>query len=507
MSTKNRILFGFILIKIIFHYFLIDPGYDLHRDEYLHLDQGKHLDWGYMSLPPLTSFFSYIILILGNGTLWVKFFPAVFGALTILVVWKTIEALKGNLFALILGATSILFSAILRLNILYQPNSFDILAWTTFYFAIVKYIQSEHSKWLYFSAVIFAIGFLNKYNVVFLILGLLPALLLTTHRTLFLKKHFYFSMALALVIISPNLIWQYKNDFPVFHHLNELAKTQLENVNRGDFLKAQVLFFFGSLFVLLAAFISFFSYQPFKKYVVFFWSFVFTLFIFVYFKAKGYYAVGLYPILIAFGSTYIGELLNEKWKLYVRPVALLLPLVLFLPFLKVVFPINSPEVIQQKIESYKKLGMLRWEDGKEHNLPQDFADMLGWKELAHKVDSAYYTSPEGTLVLCDNYGQAGAINYYSKIPGMQAVSFNADYINWFPLDAQIKNIILIKESKNAEIDKKKKSEQFDLVLKFDAVTHPYAREYGTTIFLLKNAKTDINSLLKKAIAEEKKDHN
>lgn len=507
MSTKNRILFGFILIKIIFHYFLIDPGYDLHRDEYLHLDQGKHLDWGYMSLPPLTSFFSYIILILGNGTLWVKFFPAVFGALTILVVWKTIEALKGNLFALILGATSILFSAILRLNILYQPNSFDILAWTTFYFSIVKYIQSEHSKWLYFSAVIFAIGFLNKYNVVFLILGLLPALLLTTHRTLFLKKHFYFSMALALVIISPNLIWQYKNDFPVFHHLNELAKTQLENVNRGDFLKAQVLFFFGSLFVLLAAFISFFSYQPFKKYVVFFWSFVFTLFIFVYFKAKGYYAVGLYPILIAFGSTYIGELLNEKWKLYVRPVALLLPIVLFLPFLKVVFPINSPEVIQQKIESYKKLGMLRWEDGKEHNLPQDFADMLGWKELAHKVDSAYYTSPEGTLVLCDNYGQAGAINYYSKIPGMQAVSFNADYINWIPLDSQIKNIILIKESKNAEIDKKKKSEQFELVLKFDAVTHPYAREYGTTIFLLKNAKTDINSLLKKGIAEEKKDHN
>ncbi|KKX47100.1 hypothetical protein L950_0228290 [Sphingobacterium sp. IITKGP-BTPF85] len=28
--------------------------------------------------------------------------------------------------------------------------------------------------------------------------------------------------------------------------------------------------------------------------------------------------------------------------------------------------------------------MLTWEDGKEHQLPQDFADMLGWKELAKK---------------------------------------------------------------------------------------------------------------------------
>jgi hypothetical protein len=26
--------------------------------------------------------------------------------------------------------------------------------------------------------------------------------------------------------------------------------------------------------------------------------------------------------------------------------------------------------------------MLRWEDGKNHNLPQDFAEMPGWKEMA-----------------------------------------------------------------------------------------------------------------------------
>jgi hypothetical protein len=31
--------------------------------------------------------------------------------------------------------------------------------------------------------------------------------------------------------------------------------------------------------------------------------------------------------------------------------------------------------------------MYRWEDGKNHTLPQDFADMIGWKELAVKVDS------------------------------------------------------------------------------------------------------------------------
>ena len=80
-----------------------------------------------------------------------------------------------------------------------------------------------------------------------------------------------------------------------------------------------------------------------------------------------------------------------------------------------------------------------------------------------------------------------------------------DLLSSCPGGKEYRELLTINRKKRR--DEKKKSEQFDRVLKCDAVTHPYAREYGTTIFLLKNAKTDINSLLKKAIAEEKKDHN
>src|SRR4249920_1469408 len=76
-------------------------------------------------------FFLFHLLLPGLHTLfWVKFFPATYGALTIYIVWKAIEELNGNLFALILGSTCVLFSALLRLNTLYQPNSFDVLSWT-----------------------------------------------------------------------------------------------------------------------------------------------------------------------------------------------------------------------------------------------------------------------------------------------------------------------------------------------------------------------------------------
>lgn len=505
MSKKKLLLFVFMIAKIAMHYWLINPVYDLHRDEYLHLDQAKHLDWGYLSVPPVTSWVSYLILLLGNDVFWVKFFPALFGALTLLVVWKTVEELKGNLFALILASVSVLFSAVLRLNILYQPNSLDILLWTMLYFAVVKYIGSENPKWLYFLAISFGLGFLNKYNIVFLLLGLFPALFFSEHWKLLQKRHFYFAMLLALCLVSPNLFWQYQHDFPVFGHLNALAKTQLENINRIDFLKEQILFFIGSIWLILGALLSFWLYPPFRKYRIFFWSFVFSLLLFVYFKAKGYYAIGLYPILLAFGAVSCEIFLKENWKIYLRPVAMLLPIILFFPILKVAFPIYSPAVIQQNLQSYKDLGLLRWEDGKDHDLPQDFADMQGWRELAKKVDSAYETLDrnEYTLVLCDNYGQAGAINFYSKYADIQAVSLNADYINWFRLDKPIKNVILVQESTDTDKERKRERELFETVVHWGEITNPYAREKGTAIYLLKNAQKDINEILKKEILNEK----
>ena len=149
MKTRNLVLFGLILLKFILQYTLIDPVYELHRDEFLHLDQARHLAWGYTSVPPVTSWFSWIIMQLGNGVFWVKFFPALFGVLTLVVVWKAIEELKGGWFALLLGGFSVVFSTLIRLNMLYQPNSFDILAWTLLFYTILKFIHSRNSQWLW----------------------------------------------------------------------------------------------------------------------------------------------------------------------------------------------------------------------------------------------------------------------------------------------------------------------------------------------------------------------
>ena len=502
--TKNFILLGFILAKFLLQYLLNNSFYDLHRDEYLHLDQPNHLAWGYLSVPPVTSWISYTISFLGGSIFWIRFFPAMFGALTMLVVWKAMEELKGTLFALILGSTCMLLSVFVRLNFLYQPNSLDVLSWTLFYFILIKYFNTENPKWLYVATVVFALGFLNKYNIVFMLIGVLPAMLLAGHENFFIRREFYISILLGLILIAPNLLWQYNNHFPVVSHLKELSASQLVKVNRWDFVKDQIFYFIGALPVIIASLYGVLFYRPLKKFKFFFWSFFITLLVFIYFRAKSYYAMGVYPIYFALGATFIGSI-QIKWIRYVKPVFIAIPVIFYILLYRIVFSIEKPREIISNAHVYKKYGLLRWEDGKDHILPQDFADMLGWKELAIKVDAicAHFPANEPVFILCDNYGQAGAINYYAKHIKTKAVAFNADYINWFDLNTKIENVIRVKVFEDSGDELEGTGPLFETSYVAGSITNPLAREYKTTIFVFKNAKIDINERLRAEMKKER----
>jgi len=503
---ETATLLGFVLLKFILSYVLVNNVYELHRDEFLHLDQANHLAAGFTSVPPLTSLFSLIIKFLGNGIFWVKFFPALFGALTMVFAWLIVDKIMGSFYAKCLVALAYICSFYIRLNILYQPNSFDVLAWTAMFYYLIVYFENSKPAYLYHFAIWTALGFLNKYNVLFLVLGLLPAILLTPKRNIFASKHLYFAIALTLLIIFPNVIWQIQHNFPVISHMKELAATQLVNVKRIDFFKEQFLFFISDVFILLSAFIGFAIYKPFRKYLWVVLTFIFTLVIFSYFKAKSYYALGLYPVLLAFGSVYLTDIMGKRYVL--RSLLMLFIIGSFAYIVPIAMPVYNPAGIIANHKRYERVGALRWEDGKDHDLPQDYADMQGWKELAQIVDSAYsrVKDKSAVVVRTDNYGQAGAINYYSKYKNINAVSYNADYLYWFKMDKPIKDLILIREANEEDPERKKEQPFFNRITKIGELKNPFAREKGAAVFLLEGAKIDINSRLKSEIEEEKHDH-
>ena len=509
MGEKRRLLlFLFVGLKFILQYFAINPVYELHRDEYLHIDLGNHLAWGYSSVPPVTGWISFLIIALGKSVFWVKFFPALFGALTLVAVWKIIEELNGNAFALVLGATGVICSALLRINTLYQPNSLEYLLWTLVFYFIVKYIKHQDPKWIWMTALTFALGFLNKYNIAFLFLGVLLALPLTEHRKVFGSKHLYFAFFAAFLIVLPNLVWQVQNDFPVISHLTTLSETQLVNVNRLGFLKDQVLFFTGSLVTLIAALFSFFLFSPFRKYRLVPFTFLVVLLLYLFFQAKSYYSIGLYPVLLGFGSVYLEQLLDKGWKFYLRPILVGIPVLVIAAVFHVTVPVLSPEEIVENPTLFKELGLLRWEDGRDHELPQDFADMLGWRELGGLVDKAFEEVDEKdkTLIHCDNYGQAGAINFYSMEKHGEALTLNADYINWYPLEQmEISNVVLVQGPVDDDPERTRERPWFQSVELIGAIENPFAREKGTKVYLLKGAKQSISKILEEEIKKRKRD--
>src|ERR1700685_3673864 len=109
MKNSNRLIIFLALVKFILPFFLQNPVYEPHRDEFLYLAEARHMAWGYLEVPPLMSVLAYLTNLLGGGLFWIGIWPSLFGALTYIVVGRLILHLGGKGFALVLGFLPFVF--------------------------------------------------------------------------------------------------------------------------------------------------------------------------------------------------------------------------------------------------------------------------------------------------------------------------------------------------------------------------------------------------------------
>jgi hypothetical protein len=81
-------------------------------------------------------------------------------------------------------------------------------------------------------------------------------------------------------------------------------------------------------------------------------------------------------------------------------------------------------------------------------LPQDYADMLGWREQVAEVARVYEALPEseraGAVVLGGNYGRAGALAVYHQEFGLPyPISRHGDFWAWGPGDREPSMVIIL----------------------------------------------------------------
>ncbi|HXS56402.1 MAG TPA: glycosyltransferase family 39 protein [Hanamia sp.] len=507
MKKDYRFLYLLACIKFILPFILQSDAYQPQRDEFLYLAEGHHMAWGFMEIPPLLSVFAWFTNLFGDSMFWLKFWPSLFGALTYILVGKMILSFGGKSLALFLGFLAFIFGAYLRVHFLFQPNFLEIFFWTLISFSLIRYIQTENNYWLYVLGVGVGLGMNSKYSVAFFVISLLLGLLVTRNRKIFSNKHLYFAAIIAFLIFLPNFLWQYNRNFPVSVHMKELQRTQLQYVSPGSFLIGQLMMNLPCLFIWIAG-LYFAIFKQQGKYRIFAWAYLFIIALLLYFQGKIYYTLGIYPVLFGFGAYHLEQFATNHLKFW-KYVFIILPLLIGIPTIPLMLPIAKPNSLAAyyKARHIENIGFLKWEDLQNHALPQDFADMLGWKEITEKTAKAYATltdeEKKKTIIFCDNYGQAGAVNYYGTQLGLPvAYSDNASFLYWLPDSLHIDNMVLITDDQQEM--------QHDFIKDFtsavlsDNVTNEYAREKGSLIIILKGANEKFNQMFKEKIAKDKR---
>ncbi len=474
---------------------LTNSAYGFHRDEFLYMALGKHLDIGFWSNPPLIGFFAYISQVFGDSVFSIRFIPAVLGAATVLMTGLMVKDYGGKKYAQLIACLAIMLSpAYLRLFSMYNPVPFEVFYWTLLSFLILRYLKTESINYIYALGIVVGLGMMNKYSTIFFVIGILVGLVFTSYRKLFLSKHFYAAIGIAVCICLPNLWWQYSYNFPVVNHMEGLQENQLVNVDPFSFIIDQFLMNLQAIPIWVAGLI--FLFTPSGKNVrLLGWIFISVIFLFLVLSGKSYYTLGIFPITIAAGAYYLEQIIGAKKNILKGTLVVYIFLVSSL-----VLPLSITFLSADQFASYcqflihkvKLESPMRWEDGQVHALPQDYADMFGWEEFGEKVGLAYQqvANKKQCMIYCENYGQAGAVMHFGKKYKLPPViSFSDTYRLWAPekIDDNINTLIYVNDELGDDI-----RAIFNDIKIVGTIEHPYAREQGTQIYLCQNERSDFS---------------
>ena len=503
----NKLIYFLAILKFIIPFILVPAFYELHRDEYLYLAEAKHVAWGYMEVPPMLSFLGWIANLFGATMFWVKLWPGLFGAATFIITAKIVTDLGGKIVAIVLCFLAFILTGYIRLFYLFHPNFLDVFFWTLMAFAVFKFIITNQHKWLYLLGISAGLGMMSKYSTAFYLISILAGLLITQHRTIFLNKHLYFGGLIGLCIFLPNILWQYNHHLPLLAHMHELEDEQLKFNTPINFIIGQLLMLLPFLFLwLIGLYFSSFSKEG-KPYRIFGWAYLFVMIILIIFRGKNYYALGVYPILFAFGS-YQFEQYSLKRLKWIKYIPLGFGILLSAYIYPLLLPVAKPVALANYYQKAKltNTGDFIWEDQQKHELPQDFADMIGWEDLASKTAKVYHSLSKEqqvkTMIYCRGYFSAGALNYYAeKFYLPEVYSDNASFLGWMPNKYAINNLILV--GKNMP-------DSTDLVFTLfknkriaDSSGVPFFRENKMKIILFENGKDSLNIAIEQGIKELK----
>jgi hypothetical protein len=467
--------------------------YDVFRDELYFIVCGLHPAFGYVDQPPLIPLIAAASFkLFGTALTPLRLVPALAMTATVALTADFARRLGGGRFAQTLAGLCVLHAPVFLVDgVLLTTDALQPLTWLACAWVLARLAESGDERWwLAFGAVV-GVSLESKYLIAFYLVGLAFGVVATPLRRSLARPWIYAGAALALAMALPNVVWQAMHGWPFLEIGGAGAAGKNVQHSPLGFLLQQAVFVGPvSAPVWLVGLWRLAARPPRPQLRALAIAYVVLAAIFVVAHGKAYYLAPIYPVLFAAGAV--------AWEAWLRrPIArwgaIAIVAVPGLVTAPAALPLLPPDAL---VAYLKAIGLspkaTQTESMKLSALPQYFADMFGWREMAAAVSAVYRDLPPDeraqAVFFGANYGEAAALEVYGPpLGGPPAISGHNSYFLWGPNGASGAVVITL------AVDAGRFARFYDDVRAVGRVDNAYAMPYetGLTIWVLRRPRAPL----------------
>lgn len=251
-------LLAFAVVLLIYRVWLIGhSGISLFFDEAQYWDWSRHLAWGYYSKPPMIAGLIWLSTqLFGSSVVGVKLMTMLLYPVTALVMvgfaralWPTSSGVRTGIVA---GALFLTLPMVGALGLFASTDAPLLLCWTTAGWMLWRAQVTNRMAYWVGLGLACGLGLMSKYTMAaFALTALWTLWAVHGPRRGLLRPGPWVAIALALLILSPNLWWNAHHGFPTLQHTAELTTQSGRNggvLSALEFAGGQLLML-GPVFV------------------------------------------------------------------------------------------------------------------------------------------------------------------------------------------------------------------------------------------------------------------
>lgn len=373
-------------------------GYGYHRDELYFRLLGEHPQWGYTDQPPFTPLLIQFGIEMFGDTLWAARVPAaaLLGFTAILAAAIAREA-GGGTAAQSIAASGVLGVFPLSSAHVSSTGTPDLLIWLGVLFFVMRALLWERPRAFLGAGVVAGLGLYNKHLVVLLLLCLAVGLALAGPRDVFRSRHLWAGLILAVVIGSPNLVYQVMNGFPQAEMAAAIAADK-GGESRVMLLPLQLAFLTLPP-VWIAGIVTLVRDPRFRRVRALAVAYPLMLVVVLVTAGQPYYPVGL-----LFGLFAIGAVPAERWLTGRRGRGVLVAAAVVVTSLAGIV-MSLPVIPERDVAGSPPAAV-----------NQTIAEQVGWRDYVWQIGTVYAglsaADQSRAVLFTGNYGEAGALHRY-----------------------------------------------------------------------------------------------